>query len=258
MRLRVLATLACGLTCIAGCSCKEEGPGGTSEAAPANTASAIMLLYDVSASTKPEQRDQYVDYGQQLWKQVSKDSSEVARPVALHGALVTGLGIADEIILFEVIVPEYNFLSMQGQDGIRAKTNEAGKKVASGLERLKTSKLQNTAILDGLDLAERFFRKHPKAAKKLYLFSDMLEQSERLNMGDANVKLDKEGIESFIELEREQGLVPNLAGVRVVVCGAEAPDSSTYRKVRAFWLAYLRAAGADVDLADYGTTLSLP
>ncbi|MDO8655507.1 MAG: hypothetical protein Q7R48_03840 [bacterium] len=217
-----------------------------------------MLLFDVSASTSTEQRSRYAEYGKSLWDHVAKESSTVEKPAALQAALITGSGLAEEQILFDEDAPKYSFFSTDGRDRIRARTQAAEKKVKAGLEKLLTSMRSNTAVLDGLDLADRFFSAHPGASKTLYIFSDMLEQSDRLNMGDSRLRLGKAEIASFIDKERSNQLLPNLRGVRIIVCGARAQDAAKYRMARAFWLEYAKAAGAQLEAKDYGVLFRLP
>jgi hypothetical protein len=49
-------------------------------------------------------------------------------------------------------------------------------------------------------------------------------------------------------LEKD-GMIPNLSGVCVNVAGASADSSARVEQIAAFWQAYFKRAGADMDMS---------
>lgn len=116
-----------------------------------------------------------------------------------------------------------------------------------------------TDIMGTLRLAESAYASHPQAEKHLVLFSDMVEQTGRYNF--YSLKADQ--FDEILLKEKQANNVPRLEGVHVWIVGLGAAGkgglpSEQLKRIRDFWLAYFKEAGADAgigrivpDLADF-------
>jgi hypothetical protein len=116
------------------------------------------------------------------------------------------------------------------------------------------------SILGALEIAQNVFDSFPSAKTKyLVIFSDMIESSSRYRFTDKN--LQPKQVESFIKRERDNGDLPDLAGVEVYVVGAAATrgadvkNPAHVRAIRRFWLAYFDATHASLRPDRYGPAL---
>jgi hypothetical protein len=116
---------------------------------------------------------------------------------------------------------------------------------------------RQTRILDAMLLADRVFHTYKRQKKVLVVFSDMIEESDRYNF--TRDKLDEPTVRRIIDHERQAERLPDLAGVRVYVVGAGSTSqlmpSEQFIAIERFWLAYLKAAGADAVRERYGAAL---
>lgn len=111
---------------------------------------------------------------------------------------------------------------------------------------------RGTALLDSLLQAQDFLRSYPEGAGAIYIISDMVEQSQTLDL----FGLGPAGVEPALARAEESGQVPDLRGAAVTVTGLEAAghmESETVLAVRAFWEALFERAGAR--LLQYSPTL---
>ena len=117
-------------------------------------------------------------------------------------------------------------------------------------------------LMDAIKAAVRAFTGEEGLAapsKTLIVFSDMFVQSTRHDFStDA---LSSAGIRSLIQDERTGERLPNLTGVKVWVAGAGAASkggasTGKTKQVRAFWLEYFKACGADLPGKRYAERLA--
>ena len=95
------------------------------------------------------------------------------------------------------------------------------------------------------------------ANKFLLVFSDMMEESPRHNFKS---NLGEREIQAIIDAEKKAGSLPDLKGVKVWVIGANTGTSTPNNtaqiyRIQDFWLAYFKAAGANLTKDRYGPTL---
>lgn len=96
-------------------------------------------------------------------------------------------------------------------------------------------KINQTRILDSMQLAERVFNTYSRPSKVLVIFSDMIEESDRYNF--QRQKVTEVTIASILKEEKQKGRLPDLKGVKVYVVGAGAsnykqPPASSMEKYR--------------------------
>ena len=105
--------------------------------------------------------------------------------------------------------------------------------------------IMGTDILSTLhDLSEEF-RARDNTSKTLYLFSDMLQSTSTIEMEGGTVPS-----ANWIASAADEGIIPDLTGVCVVVVGARV-DTRAGQRVKAFWKNYFDAAGATLLDANY-------
>jgi hypothetical protein len=111
-----------------------------------------------------------------------------------------------------------------------------------------------TDIITACHVASAVLKQNPAAYKKLIIVSDMEEYDGTYNF--IKDKLDEERIRRIIAQEQASPRkIPDLGGVNVFVAGASSKDSERFFKIRNFWQAYFREAGATLSDEDYGATL---
>ncbi len=110
-----------------------------------------------------------------------------------------------------------------------------------------------TAIMEATHISQQIFAADERRAV-LVLLSDMVEESESLNMTRNSFK----GVPADTALARmeEIGLVPDLAGVEVFIAGAMPGGNKDAVKVSEFWQLYFDAAGAHLGNGHYARHLS--
>ena len=105
--------------------------------------------------------------------------------------------------------------------------------------------IMGTDILSTLhDLAEEF-RVRNDTRKTLYLFSDMLQSTDVIEMEGGSVPS-----ANWIAGAAREGIVPDLTGVCIVVVGARV-DTRAGQRVKTFWKNYFEATGATLLDANY-------
>jgi len=256
----MLCCLALLASSLAGC---RPDPKTTNVNAAANPVAAprsvTVLLFDLSKSVSPANRERYGDYANRFWNYVSKDAPASDRPSLLVGAVITGKSLAEQQEIFRATARDHSFSDLtESQEKWAAAMRREKKSVEAAKAQLKNTTTPNTEIMAALDFADRTFASNVASRHSLYIFSDMQEQSKDLDVGNGSETLSDRRITDIIEQQKKRGALPNLRGARVVVVGASSVNSDRYRRVRALWLAYFKAAKAELAESDYGDTLKLP
>lgn len=100
---------------------------------------------------------------------------------------------------------------------------------------------RNTDIFSTLHDVEAEIRAYPDRRPILYVFSDMLQSDDRIEMeGLRNMPDD-----GWVQQRDEAGRLPDLEGVCVYVAGART-DTWASQQVRSFWRDYFEATGAEL------------
>jgi hypothetical protein len=123
---------------------------------------------------------------------------------------------------------------------------------ASLEESLKGARSRRTDVLGAFSAAE-IVLKGDRRQGRLVLLSDMLEDSEAYNFEKAEIT-EEFGRRILAAASRERRL-PDLGGAMVYVAGASAGNNSKAWEVERFWLAYAKAANADLSRERYGPAL---
>lgn len=109
---------------------------------------------------------------------------------------------------------------------------------------------KGTYLIDALGASAEVLAQARKAGQgaRVVVLSDMVEESPIANLarGPADAALARR----VAAAQRKAATFPDLKGVRVHVVGASGRDARQMAGIRAFWLAYLADAGAEV--LDYG------
>jgi hypothetical protein len=143
-----------------------------------------------------------------------------------------------------------------------SKVNGMNKREAEDVDSIVSSPRgrQGTSIFDGLTSAGRLLHKQESNADHRYLviFSDMVENSDRLKMPKTN--LTPSYISKFTSHEKSGPYFPNLDGVDVYVAGAGITQSGSSslksESIERFWMKYFDETGASLDSDNYGSTLT--
>jgi hypothetical protein len=107
-----------------------------------------------------------------------------------------------------------------------------------------------SGIVGGIARAARRLHEGGRPDKKLLIHSDLREVSTETGFNfERSVPLPAD----FVEAVRERGLMPDLRGIEVTVCGVHADTTPDARRwsakqsiaLQAAWAAYFRASGVD-------------
>ena len=113
-----------------------------------------------------------------------------------------------------------------------------------------TKPAKATYILDAISATDQLFEqaRARRQALTLVVLSDMIEESPVANF--ARGTPDTVYTTKLIEKRRNQGLLPDLHGVRVHVAGAGGKNGEQMARVQAFWSTFFSATRAE--LKEYG------
>ena len=246
MKRSVAAALA--LLSLTGCSAVRAATGGDVPGP------VVVVLFDVSRSTDdPGVRARYLTTFETVLDHVA----------ATHGTVV-GDVIDDDPLAHSTFPISATFAACDplsqnrlvcdaGTAKMRATAVAAARDILT-----RVTGAAGTDIHDGLLLAQRVFDAYPEAdARSLVLLSDMVERSERLNVGrvtDASIAVT---IDGFVAA----GSIPDLSGVRVYVVGAGVSrggggmPAERFLAIQRFWQAFVSRAGGSLPSERYGAAL---
>jgi len=124
------------------------------------------------------------------------------------------------------------------------------KEIAAILDRPHGS--MQTDIFSSLLLTEKLFHNESRR-KVLVLMSDMIEDYAPYRFEKVSWAPDATG-NILKGLEKDE-MIPTLSGVCVYVAGASADSPAQAEQIAAFWQAYFKRAGADMDMSRYAHVL---
>jgi hypothetical protein len=110
-------------------------------------------------------------------------------------------------------------------------------------------KVLHTDLITTLNLSGEYAHEFSTQQTTLILLSDMLQSSSGIEMDH----LKRMPQASWVDAQKNLGLIPKLSGACVVVVGADATTRDGV-KVRDFWQAYFTAAGANLSPTNYRAT----
>ena len=206
---------------------------------------AIVVFVDMSGSTNKARRTVYRKAFDKIYQNLRQGDRIVVGTITSHSYIdfkpVVDAEIPKQSIWDNRLKYEQNL----------AKTK---KNVRKSVDRLLSRKKGTpyTEILNSLNVADTIFHKE-KRKKILVILSDMIQDSKHYKFG--RYKISNKYIANVIRNQKEQNLVPNLAGVKVYVAGASAPNSKKFRSIQKFWARYFTESKADFSTHRYGHSL---
>jgi hypothetical protein len=152
-------------------------------------------------------------------------------------------GWTDNLLKHKKQVKEVNARVPKAKEAI-------GKRIDAIFARRDAS--DRTDILSSLLLTEKLF--HRVAQRKvLVLMSDMIEDYAPYRF--QNVAWTPDATGNILDGLEKNGMIPNLSGVCVYVGGASANSPAQAEQIAAFWQAYFKRTGADMDMSRYAHVL---
>lgn len=228
-------------------------PTGCRQAESAPAAKSVVVLMDASASTAGEQvRAAYVQAMDAIVATLKPGDALCAGWISDRSAGELTLPMLVEIPLG---VPARNnnlyreAAARKADEAACIAIEEARARIRAELQR-EHRKVNDTHIMTSLVLAERALKKLARPRRIVVLLSDMLEDSDRLDFDEINLTAAERN--KIVENERTSGRLPDLAGSRIYVVGATSSDDDRVLAVRAFWMDYFKAAGAELLAENYG------
>ena len=210
--------------------------------------SAIVVLFDVSNSTRPEGvRARYRGTLDMVLEHLREEGGVLGADVIDDNPLVHGGLPVNET--FEPCTIHENSLECRGE---RDELEAGVRGEAAAI--LETSS-RGTDIFGALALAEQFFEAYPDAgARTLVLLSDMVQSANGMHLGTVETWT---GAELASHLARAPDV--DLSGVRVYVVGAGSTALADMTPIQIegmerFWTRWFEAMGASVVF--YGSNLA--
>ncbi|MBC8181878.1 hypothetical protein H8E88_12230 [candidate division KSB1 bacterium] len=221
---------------------KTELPGKT-----------VCVFFDLSLSTaKKEIRESYCNNLKLIMKSINHGD-------VIVGGLITQKSISELAFCFQYEFPKFvpstnNPLFKkselkQFQNRIVV-VKDSLLAVADSVIMSLNARIMKTEIMSAMQVAERVFSRD-KSRKVLVIMSDMIEDSPLHRFQTDNLTTQR--IQTKIENERKNNMLPNLKDVNVYVLGATAKSTKKYLQIRNFWKGYFDACEAT--LIDYGSSL---
>jgi len=217
-------------------------------------ATIVYLLLDVSASTNsPAVRAEYL-----------READAIAMALSQNGAAIRGDVIGTDALNnsslpIQVDIPTYSMFNSTPE-----KHAKAVRQVLATLHRQvetaiqENARAQSTPIMESLQMAQKVLNGSQFAhceQKQLIVFSDMVQESSAYNFAKNPITASQS--RAVLDAEQKAHRIPDLAGVKVWKTGSSAEHLSDERilNLQAFWIAYFRLAGADLQADRYGSSL---
>jgi hypothetical protein len=213
-------------------------------AAPA-TKGRVVVLFDLSQSAQ-DVRNEYLSEFEKVAGQLRGGDSIVA-------AAISSNSLSSGRFDLNIEVPTYSpFSDSRLTYATRLKKVQASiHEAARGI--LKEPATAQTDLLGAMQLAAKALAVNSAGARFLVVFSDMIEESPQLNF--RALRLTDARIASILAVERKNGRIPSLSGVRVWVAGAGGASRDKFLEIQNFWIRYFQAAGAELAPAHYNASL---
>jgi len=240
--LRIYISLAIATSLLmAGCSRHHKG------------IEAVVLL-DYSASVPKKEFDKYVGMLREgVFRNMTFDDHIVLIPI--HKASVMKneiIGQCDFSELKEPLsenIPQWAVL--HEADTIRARFDAVKdtlfqSRIYSLREELSQFNIQ-TDIIGSINQAYIYLTRAKRRWKVLFIFSDMIQESEEVNLKHLHTT---KMIQQKIQRLEEMGQIPDLEGTFVFICGATERSKRQYQLNKRFWYLFFEKAKASV--YDYG------
>lgn len=218
----------------------------------------IVALFDISASTDQNAlRQRYQTEFMEIVSKLATYDGLIMRADAIRAT-----PLAETTFPIRVNMSRMNVVN-KNEDNLDDQVKKVKAEVLQSLTDLfsQNPATQQTRILDAIEVTSRIFNGEDMKGitdRRLVMFSDMIESSDRYEF--TQVHLSEKAIAEMIQKDKRNGRIPSLGGIHVWVAGAGAGGGSglsgdQLRGIEQFWLAYFRAAGADLAPERYGSTL---
>jgi len=207
---------------------------------------AIVVFVDMSGSTNKARRTVYRNAFEKIYENLQQGDRIVVGTITSRSYIDFKPVIDTEIPKESIWTNRLKF----EQNLARTKNN-----IQKAVDRLLSRKRGTpyTEILNSLNIVDTFFHNEKNRKKILVILSDMIQDSKQYKFG--RHKISNKYISNVIRNQKEQNLVPNLAGVKVYVAGASAPNSRKFRSIKKFWESYFTESKANFSTHRYGQSL---
>jgi hypothetical protein len=205
----------------------------------------VLVLVDITASVRS------FDPAQRAWQMVVnrlKPGDRIVLATISNSTYLDYKPTLDREIPTLNVVKDNELVYRNRLNDVRNALNDAMKTL---VERAADVRPMRTDILGGFLVASQVFAEDRRPRKILALLSDMQEDANDTNL--VRMTLEDKSIAHTIKTLSQRGLVPNLAGARVYVAGADAPSLEKFEEIRRFWTAYVAEANGKLDV--YGSAL---
>ncbi len=210
-----------------------------------NPPRAIVVFVDMSGSTNKARRTIYRKAFDKIYKNLREGDRIVVGTITSHSYIDFKPAIDAEI-------PKQSLWDnrLQYEQNLTKTKKNVQKEVKRLLSRKRGTPY--TEILNSLNVADTILHKE-KRKKILVILSDMIQDSKQYKF--ERHKITNKYIANVIRNQKEQNLIPNLAGVKVYAAGVSASSSKKFRSIQKFWARYFTESKADFSTHRYGHSL---
>lgn len=252
-----LRTVIAFLLLLAGCDQSRREAIAPAEAPVTPQQRLFVILIDFSATTQMF-RDQYRSDISNVVENL-RESDTLALLKINESSL--GSGGSQSLFATMEVPPEpgeaKNALTRKLRDERRAKAVAAKRDIVrKNVDKFlaETATAPWTEIMAGLANADKVIDQHSNRRAILIVFSDMIEESRRYNFAKKPPTAKRR--REILEAERATNRLPDLTGVRVhVVAPMSGGDSEQFLRLQDFWMAYFKAANAELSPESYASSL---
>jgi hypothetical protein len=225
---------------------------------PANASGkTVLVLIDISRSVRnQETKALYLDSFKRVTASVTHGDVLVAGWITEKSEDELELPIHDRLPAFRPNTDNPLFVRAErakADQELEQRRKQICNDLRAQMHATDKRQVEQTAIIDSLDLAQRVFASFHNGDNVLVLMSDMVEDSGSYNFYREN--LTPARVRGIIAQLKLQERVPDLSGVKVFVVGANYLDNDRFRKIRNFWLSFFSATRADLRPENYGAAL---
>lgn len=225
------------LALLAGCGTPEASSAGGEQGTELTRTppELVVFMYDRSTSISGSQ----LEIARQLTNERIRKLSHNDR-IAAHQILQ--LSLEEPPLRWSETVPSREFTEQRMARDSLTRTRflqDAQDYLIAFTDSTSRGDINGTDILSTLHDVAADLRAAGNRRATLYIFSDMLQSNRTINMEG----LARMPPSNWVQREKQEGTLPDLSGLCVVVAGARV-DTDAGQRVKAFWEEYFDATGA--------------
>lgn len=221
----------------------SSGPG----AAYADSPKTVLVLVDLSSSTRPYRAD-YVKYFRIVLDSLGSGDT------LLVGKIIKHPSAAESLAMPAIRYEAESFLKNRRR--VQEMNIKRSLNALSAFQDMILINEDETPILEVLSSAPTLLANFPADRKIVVLLSDMMESSKAtIDFDSERMPLTAKKAESTLKKLAAENSISNLKGVKIYIAGARDKDPKRFGIVKKFWGGYFSLSKASFDYDRYAQEL---